>query len=180
MTFRDKIKLVVKGTPIFSEYTLKLTEKSFKEYADLKFVNEDDMNPFSLSSQRFTGHFHGHYGREFSVKQKSLFFRKDTISNSIWVHGKVEPKEEKGLSLRVTYYRTNFVKYGQWVLAGTIGFIFLIISIRSLGNFDFMNFIIFGGALIFFYLFGTLISISQSNGQIEYFEKHFIDEIRKK
>lgn len=180
MTFRDKIKLVVKGTPIFSEYTLALTEKSFKEYADLKFVSEDDMNPFSLSSQRFLGHFHGYYGREFSVKPKSSFFRKDTLSNSIWVHGKVEPKEEKGLSLKVTYHRTDFAKYGQWVLAGTIGFMFLIISIRTLGNADFINFLIFCGALIFFYLFGTLISIAQSNGQIAYFEKHFIDEIRKK
>mgnify|MGYP000153259234 CR=1 FL=1 len=180
MTFRDKIKLVIKGLPIVSEYTLSLTEKSFKEYAELKFVNEDDMNPFALSSKRFLGHFHGYYGREFSVKPKSSFFRKDSISNWVWIHGKVEAIDERSLSLKVTYHRTNFAKYGQWVLAGSIGFMFLIISIRTLGNSDFMNFLIFGGALIFFYLFGTLVSISQANGQIGYFEKNFIDEIEKK
>lgn len=180
MTFRDKIGLVVKGLPIVTKYNLILTETSFKEFADLKFANEDDMNPFSLSSKRFVGHFHGYYGREFSVKPKSSFFRKDSLSNSIWIHGKVEPKDEKSLSLEITYHRTNFAKYGQWVMAGSIGFGFLMTSLKTLVNSDFLNFLISGGALLLFYLSGTLISIFQANGQIEYFEKHFINEIEKK
>ena len=179
MTFRDKIQLVVKGIPIVSEYRLNLSEKLFKNISETKLKAEDDMNPFSLSSQRFTGHFHGHYGREFSIKPKSSFFKKDSNSNSIWVHGKIDPLDEEVLALTVTFYRTNFTKYGQWVLAGTIGFLFLLISIQTSGNSDLKNFIIFGGALMFFYFMGTLISVAQTNGQIEYFEKYFIEEIRK-
>jgi hypothetical protein len=179
MTFKDKIQLVVKGIPIVSKYRLHLSEKLFKNISETKLTAEDDMNPFSLSSPRFRGHFHGHYGREFSIKPKSSFFKKDSISNSIWVHGKIDPLDEEYLTLIVTFYRTNFSKYGQWVLAGTIGFIFLLISIRTLGISDFKNFLIFGGALMFFYFMGTLISVSQTNGQIKYFEKYFIEEIRK-
>ena len=180
MTNRDKIQLVVKGIPIVSKYKLHLSEKLFKNISETKLKAEDDMNPFSLSSPKFIGHFHGHYGREFSIKPKSSFFKKDSISNSIWVHGKIDPLDERDLTLIATYYRTNFTKYGKWVLAGIIGFMFLMISIRTLGNYDFKNFLIFGGALMFFYFIGTLMGVAQTNGQIEYFEKYFIEEIRKK
>ena len=102
------------------------------------------------------------------------------MSNTIWIHGKFTPKDEHLISLEVTYHRTNFAKQGQWILVGSIGFIFLTNSIRALWNYDFVSLSIFSGVLLLFKMVGTLIRVAQTNGQIEYFEKYFIDEIQKK
>ena len=148
MTFRDKINLVVKGIPIVTEYYLAITEKSFKQFAESQLLKEDDMNPLSFTADRFVGNFHGYYGREFSIKPKITFFRKDSINNSIWIHGKITPIDEQNINLKITYHRTNLTKNGQWGLAGIIVLMFLTTSIQTLGNSDYLNFLILTGLLL--------------------------------
>lgn len=179
MTLRDTLKLVVKGVPITSEYTLPMTEEQFKLASRPKMQAEDDMNPFTLSSPRFLGYFHGLYSREFSIKSKSSYYRKNSISDSIWVHGKIEPTDEQVLTLVVSYYRTNFAKYGQRVLSGSFGLLFLLMNIPTFGNFDPGSFLISNGVLAIFYTVALFLLVSQASGQIDYFEKYFIEDIRK-
>ena len=179
MTLREQIGLVIIGQPIVSIYKLFTSEKSFKQATQVKIEKEDDFNSFSISQKRFNGYFHGHYRREFSIKPKSLFGRKNSLSNSIWIHGKIEPINEDSLNLIVTYNRTNFSKFGQWVLIGSLGLIFLLISFQTLRNLDVLNFLVFGGAIIFFYIFATFISITQTSSQIKYFEKNIIKDIKQ-
>lgn len=143
-----------------------------------KLANDDDRNPLSFSSERFTGRFHGYYGREFTIKPKSSYFRRDSLSNSILIHGKLKPLDENRLSLTVIFHRTDFAKYGQWVQKAIYGLIILIMGTKLLMNSDYISFLILGGALFFFYWFATLIAIGQAGGQIKYFERYFFEGLR--
>ncbi|MEM7162635.1 MAG: hypothetical protein AAF487_09385 [Bacteroidota bacterium] len=179
LSYRHKIRLIVKGIPIVSEHLIILTEEHFKEYGESKFASEDDFNPFSLKQEPFLGTFHGYYGREFSIKPKGSFFRKDSTSNSIWIHGKIEPSDTQGIFLNVSFYRTNATKYGLWLTKGLLAFTFLILCINALVKAEYYLLILFSATLVMFYLFILFILISQASDQIKYFQKYFLEEIEE-
>ncbi|NBG67406.1 hypothetical protein [Acidiluteibacter ferrifornacis] len=179
MTFKKYDNLIVKGTSIEVDHILKCSESEFKTKTQSLLISEDDLNPFSLSKARFIGNFHGFYGREFSIKPKSSFLRTKSISNSIWINGKIEPFDENQISISILYNRTDFLKLGQKVLKYSLGILLLIISIKTLINAEILNFIIFGSAILFFYLIAILIFIGHCKDQISYFENHLIKTFDK-
>ncbi|MDP2684499.1 MAG: hypothetical protein Q8P20_05605 [bacterium] len=178
MKFIDKIKLVLSGHPIEKNYKISMSEESFKEKTKLKLITENDFNSFSRNKESFVGNFQGHYERELSIKPKSSFWRKDSLTNTIWIHGVIQPNNEKELTFKVTFYRTKFAKYGQWVILAVLALALVFFVSQTLMDFDLKNFGILLSTLAFFYLFSTLIKLSQTTGQIEYFEKNFFKDLK--
>lgn len=176
MTFKEKVIFVVLGTPLFSKYQVSLNEKEFKEKVRGLIAADDIVNPFSLSKVRFLGYFHGLYNREFTIKPKSSFWNRDSISNSIKVHGEIISKGNSYIELEVSFTRTKQLKAGQQILIGFLGVLLLAVISRSIGNSDISALFVFAFALFGFYLFFTLISVFQTSGQINYFERYFVDQ----
>ena len=170
MKLQDKFKLVLYGRPINSKYHLALTEEEFKKMAKAELIEEDDLNPFSLNSARFTGYFHGHYSREFSLKPKHSFFRKNSITNSIWINGKIEKSGENSSSISVTFNRTNFVKYGLWSTLTFLLLILLIGGFKILENHETHGFLVYSSSLVIFIVVIISIFVADTGNQIKYYE----------
>ena len=178
ITLFDKIKLFLIGKVITKNYTFFMCENRFKEKV-LSNIMIDKTPTFSESNEYFTGSFTGKNGREIILKPKKSFFTKDSLSNSIWIKGKIEPISERRINLNVIYNRTNYLKFGIWTITG---FFFLFLSLifsRTYKNLEASDLTQIGiGTFFLFGLFYLVIFLQMSN-QIRFFKKYFISEFYK-
>tara|TARA_R110000850_G_scaffold158622_1_gene282876 strand:+ start:1909 stop:2475 length:567 start_codon:yes stop_codon:yes gene_type:complete len=177
MTFKQNFELLVLGKPVEKRYMISESEEAFKDIIRSLMTTEGSLSMFSFGSKKFVGEFRDNAGREISLRPNGSAYRRDSIANVIWIHGIITPTENDKLIFDVSFYRTNFARFGQWILAVVLGLTFLFISYQALRVGDFKNFLIFGGAILGFYVMGVLISISQAAGQIKYFEQYFFRNI---
>ncbi len=178
ITLLDKIKLFLIRKGITKDYTFFMSENKFKEKV-LSNIMIDETPAFSESNEYFTGSFSGKNGRQIILKPKKSFFRKDSLSNSIWIKGKIEPVSERRINLNVIYNRTSYLKFGIWTITGFF-FLFLgLIFSRAYENLEASDFIQIIIGTFFLFGFFYLVIFLQMNNQIRFFKKYFISEFYK-
>jgi hypothetical protein len=169
------VNLVLRGTPIRRNYTIASSEESFKRILRSKFFSDVDESIFGCSSAKFIGYFRGNNREEFSIRPNSSVFRRESVHNAIWIHGKIVPSDASSILLVVTYSRTEQVKYVQWFIHGLLVIFFLASSFALIEHWNYVNFIMSLVNLLFFYSVMLVILIAQAKGQIDYFKKHLLE-----
>ncbi len=179
MPLKQNFELSILGTPIKKRYLISSSEEAFKNTIRELMTTEASLSLFAFGTKKFVGEFLDIAGREIAFKPNSSAYRGDSISNSISIHGIISSVENERLIFDVTFYQTNFARFGKWVMTVVLGLTFIFVSYQSLKVGDYKNFLIFGGAILFFFVVAMLITMYQASSQINYFEEHFLRNLEK-